>query len=307
MAYPTPRVSSDGTGRDSYIVRDKTSLRGSRGRDSNDGAWALRRGNMVDTLKAHHAQVAAAYNAGYIALCKAQADQLNSCPRQPVIGDAPKRGKRPVGRRTVLRKSWVPMGGAPRKLLCSPKSAGPPQAPARAKSMTREGETSVRVELERALWLGRSLPPPGMPAMKEPAPKPIRGAAIVRPVSAHPTSAVCSTPEDSKASTPKPKQRPKSAVVSGRPQVEPPTAVSKPKARPKSAVVGGSKAHVPAAEDSDDSEPGAGLSLTTPQARRQRPISAPSGARPRAARPVSAFVPAAGKRSVEEHIHKTDL
>jgi len=295
---PTPRFCSDGTGRDSYIV--------GAGRDSGDGTWALRQGHLVDTLKAHRAKVAAAYDAAYLACCQEQISSGYAFQRQPqhvpAAADAPKRGKRPAGRRTLLRKSWVPMGGAPRRVMSSHHAAGPPRVPARPNS------ASVRVELERALWLGNSLPPPGMTSVKEPTPPlQIRGAAIVRPLCAQRggRSVASATPEDSSASTPKPKQRPKSAVVGGTRAPEASTESPK-KQRPQSATV----SRKPVAVSLEDWEDRKNLpqspELTRPQASRQRPVSAPA-TRAHAKRPVSASAAPAGIRSCEEHIKKTDL
>jgi len=181
MSAKPPRagrcVCSDGTGRDGYIVRAQACLSGRHTVVDPDSMWLLQlRGNPD------------AANAPKAAAGKAKQGQRQHVPHPPSQDVQHRRGKRPCTARRTCRKSWVPIGGAPRKVMSTPRSEGP-SAP-----KPRPPSASVRVELERAIWMGASLgTPSGASSETQSVATPIRGA-VAMPRSQHlgrPQSAGC--------------------------------------------------------------------------------------------------------------------
>lgn len=169
-------ICSDGTGRDGYIVREQACLSGRHTVVDPDSMWLLQlRGNP-------------ATDAPKPAAGKAKQGQRQHVPQPPSQDAQPRRGKRPCTARRTCRKSWVPMGGAPRKVMSTPRSEGPPAPKPRPPS------ASVRVELERAIWMGASLgTPSGASSETQSVATQIRGASAM-PRSQHlwrPQSAGC--------------------------------------------------------------------------------------------------------------------
>lgn len=169
-------VCSDGTGRDGYIVREQACLSGRHTVVDPDSMWLFDlRGNP-------------ATNAPKAAAGKAKQGQRQHAPRPPSQDVQHRRGRRPCTARRTCRKSWVPMGGAPRKVMSTPRSEGPPAPKPRPPS------ASVRVELERAIWMGANLgTPSGGSSETQPVAKQIRAPSAM-PRSQHlwrPQSAGC--------------------------------------------------------------------------------------------------------------------
>eukprot|EP00930_Biecheleria_cincta_P061535 TRINITY_DN47102_c0_g1_i1.p1 TRINITY_DN47102_c0_g1~~TRINITY_DN47102_c0_g1_i1.p1 ORF type:complete len:316 (+),score=44.12 TRINITY_DN47102_c0_g1_i1:103-1050(+) len=134
-------VCSDGQGRDSYIVREQGCLSGRHTVVDPDAMWLLQlRGNP-------------AANVSKAAAGKPKQGQRQQVPQPPSQDAQHRRGTRPctANRPSRCRKSWVPMGGAPRKVMPTPRSEGHPAPKPRPPS------ASVRVELERAIWMGASM------------------------------------------------------------------------------------------------------------------------------------------------------
>lgn len=170
-------VCSDGTGRDGYIVREQACLTGRQNAAHPDSSWILR-------LRGDPGPEVSKAAAG-----KAKQGQRQHVPHPPSQDAQHRRGKRPCTAKRPCRKSWVPMGGAPRTLMCTPRSEGPPEAKPRPPSAT------VCVELERAIWMGASLgTASGAPSETQSNATQIRGASAM-PRSQHlwsrPQSACC--------------------------------------------------------------------------------------------------------------------
>jgi len=130
--------------------------------------------------------------------------QRQHVPHPPSQDAQHRRSKRPCAARrpSRCRKSWVPMGGAPRTVRCMPRSEGPAATNSRPPSVT------VSVELERAIWNGAIV---GTASGVSRETQQIRGASAM-PRSLHlwdwerPSSAGCSGRSS----------RPQSAGYSGR-------------------------------------------------------------------------------------------